>query len=68
MKREFHVRFCESLRGKYFGLLDFATAKASPLFVSSDAVVIHHNKERICQNKTARYVTTKPLTLVETME
>jgi hypothetical protein len=23
MKREFHVRFCESLRGKYFGLLDF---------------------------------------------
>ena len=22
MKREFHVRFCESLRGKYFGLLD----------------------------------------------
>jgi len=23
MKREFHVRFCESLKGKYFGLLDF---------------------------------------------
>jgi hypothetical protein len=23
MKREFHVRFCENLRGKYFGLLDF---------------------------------------------
>ena len=25
MKREFHVRFCESLRGKYFGLLDYLT-------------------------------------------
>jgi hypothetical protein len=34
MKREFHVRFCESLRGKYFGLLDLQkTAKKLPLLI-----------------------------------
>ena len=48
MKREFHVRFCESLKGKYFGLLDFAVAKVPPLFVSSDTGVMfqkHTNGE-----------------------
>jgi len=40
MKREFHVRFCESLRGKYFGLLDLQKdAKKPPLFTAAEAGV-----------------------------
>jgi hypothetical protein len=37
MKREFQVRFCESLWGKFPWLLDFAEAKKPPLITAADA-------------------------------